>query len=58
MILALIEAKEETARAIGLADRMDNIKPRKAKRSEVNRIIRVATEHSDELFTLWEEARS
>jgi Domain of unknown function (DUF4160) len=58
VILDLIDAEEETDREIHLSDRKKAIKPRNAKQAHVNHVIRVAEEHSDELFILWEDARS
>jgi hypothetical protein len=47
-----------TTSTIRLADRPDRITPRNAKRSDVTRIRRVAEQHGEELFKLWEAARS
>ncbi len=43
---------------IRLSDRPDRVTPRNAKKSDVARIRRVAEEHGEELFRLWESARS
>ena len=40
---------------VGLASRKDAIRPAKAKRSDVRKILRAAAEHFEELVTLWEE---
>jgi hypothetical protein len=42
---------------IRLARRKSCIIPASAKRSDINRIIRVAKAHSREIFKLWEAAR-
>jgi hypothetical protein len=40
---------------VKLADRPDCIRPGNAKRSEVRKILRTATDHFDELVSLWEK---
>ncbi len=45
------------ARTVALAKRKDATSPRRAKRNEVKRILRVAAEHFDELCELWEAMR-
>ena len=44
-----------TNRTVDLADRVDAIRPRNAKRNSVGHILKVAAEHFDELVTLWEK---
>jgi hypothetical protein len=44
-------------RTVALAKREDATSPRKAKRNEVKRILKVAAEHFDELCDLWEAMR-
>jgi hypothetical protein len=42
---------------IVLADRKKRVIPADAKKSDVNRIIRVANQNADAVFELWREAR-
>ncbi len=44
-------------RAVRLAQRDDNVKPRNAKRSDINHIRKVAQRHFNQLVQLWEDAR-
>ncbi len=57
VLLDLIYAKEMKDREVRLADRLDSIRPPNAKKSDVRRVRRAAKKCSDELFTLWEDAR-
>jgi len=43
-------------RKVRLARRHDRIKPRNAKRSDVNHILKTATKNFDEMVRLWETA--
>ncbi len=50
----IVEMVDGTAR---VAQREKSILPHNAKQSDVNRIVRAAVKHSDELMELWRAAR-
>jgi hypothetical protein len=50
----IVEMVGGTAR---VAHREKSVLPRNAKQSDVNRIVRAAVKHSDELMELWRAAR-
>ena len=54
-IEAIVELMIED-RKVRLAIRDDQVRPRKAKRSDVNHILRTAAKNFDELVQLWETA--
>ena len=58
VLLDLIYGKELKDREIRLADRTNNIIPANAKGSDVRRVRRAARKCSEQLFELWEDARS
>jgi len=49
-ITVIVELIDETVR---LADRKDAISPNNGKRSDVKKILRVATQNADTLLALW-----
>jgi hypothetical protein len=52
----IVELRGGAERRVALSDRRDAVRPGNARRSDVKRILLVATEHFDELVQLWEEA--
>jgi hypothetical protein len=54
VILDLVAENEE----IVLANRKRRVIPSNAKKSYIDRIVRVANKNADAVFKLWEEARS
>lgn len=40
---------------VTLADRKDNVRPRNARRSDVKKILTIASENFNRLVTLWEK---
>jgi hypothetical protein len=53
-VIVELRARREVAKA----DRSNAVRPGNASRSDVKYILRVATEHFDELVQLWEEAHA
>ena len=45
-------------RTVKLADRADSVKPRRAKRSHVRRVLNLARLRFDHLMQLWERAHA
>ena len=43
-------------RGVRLSNRVDNVRPPNAKRSDVHHVRRTAMKHFDELVALWENA--
>lgn len=52
----IVELRDRPRREVARADRSDAVRPGNARRSDVKRVLLVATAHFDELVQLWEEA--
>ncbi len=55
--IAVILELDFRQRSIRLANRGDRVKPRNAKRADVNHVLHSARKYRHDLFDLWEVAR-
>ena len=55
---AIVELRAVPIRGPAIANRINAVRPSRAKRSDVKHILRVAAAHFAELIRLWEEAHA